>query len=121
MKIRMDKVSFLEIPPPTSSSTPVFKVGFYSFKALYNIIRQLHDTPFERSRIILLYKSSLKEASRALRTNMTDSEKLIWAAIRKKKLFDIQFYRQRIVGPYIVDFYGPSANLTIEIDGAQHF
>ena len=33
----------------------------------------------------------------------------------------LQFYRQRIIGNYIVDFYCPSANLVIELDGSQHY
>jgi len=32
----------------------------------------------------------------------------------------MQFYRQRIIGSYIVDFYCPKAKLVIEIDGSQH-
>lgn len=70
--------------------------------------------------MILLYKPSLKTAARTLRTNMTTTEDLVWAIIRRKKLCGIQFYRQKTIGPYIVDFYGPSANLVIEIDGIQH-
>jgi very-short-patch-repair endonuclease len=32
----------------------------------------------------------------------------------------IQFYRQRPVGNYIVDFYAPKVKLVLEIDGSQH-
>ena len=32
-----------------------------------------------------------------------------------------QFYRQKIIGKYIVDFYCPKANLVIELDGGQHY
>lgn len=32
-----------------------------------------------------------------------------------------QFYRQRIIGNYIVDFYCPKSKLAIEIDGGQHY
>jgi very-short-patch-repair endonuclease len=32
----------------------------------------------------------------------------------------VQFYRQRPIGNYIVDFYAPSAQLVVEVDGAQH-
>jgi very-short-patch-repair endonuclease len=32
-----------------------------------------------------------------------------------------QFYRQKIIGDYIVDFYCPQAKLVVEIDGAQHY
>ena len=33
----------------------------------------------------------------------------------------LQFYRQRIIGDYIVDFYCPRSKLVIEIDGGQHY
>jgi len=33
----------------------------------------------------------------------------------------LQFYRQRIIGDYIVDFYCPKANLILELDGGQHY
>jgi very-short-patch-repair endonuclease len=32
----------------------------------------------------------------------------------------VQFCRQKPIGPYIVDFYAPAAELVVEIDGAQH-
>jgi very-short-patch-repair endonuclease len=67
-----------------------------------------------------LYKSSLKTVARELRKNMTPTEELIWFAVRKKKLFGIQFYRQKTLSSYIVDFYAPAVNLVIEIDGAHH-
>lgn len=34
---------------------------------------------------------------------------------------NIQFYRQKPISNFIVDFYAPSAKLVIEIDGGQHF
>ncbi len=52
---------------------------------------------------------------------MTDAEKLLWAKIRKKQLKGRQFYRQKAIANYIVDFYCPSARLIIELDGGQHF
>ena len=51
---------------------------------------------------------------------MTKAEKLLWQTIRKKQLSGIQFYRQKVIGHYIVDFYAPSIGLVIEIDGAHH-
>ena len=36
-------------------------------------------------------------------------------------MLGIQFYRQRPIGPYIVDLYAPAVNLVIEADGSQHF
>ena len=32
-----------------------------------------------------------------------------------------QFYRQKIIGNYIVDFYCHGAKLVIELDGGQHY
>jgi very-short-patch-repair endonuclease len=32
----------------------------------------------------------------------------------------IRFRRQQPIGPYIADFYCPSAKLVIELDGSQH-
>jgi len=52
---------------------------------------------------------------------MTDAEKRIWARLRRKQLKGYQFYRQKNIGDYIVDFYCPSAGLIVEIDGGQHF
>ena len=64
---------------------------------------------------------SLKEYSRSLRKNMTNAEVLLWSRIRRKSLGGYQFYRQRIIGKYIVDFYCHKAKLVIEVDGGQHY
>ena len=32
----------------------------------------------------------------------------------------MQFYRQKPIGNYVVDFYAPAARLIVEIDGAYH-
>ena len=52
---------------------------------------------------------------------MTDAEQCIWSHVRCKQILGIQFYRQKPIGPYIVDFYAPAATLVIELDGSQHF
>ncbi len=52
---------------------------------------------------------------------MTEAEKLLWSKIRRKQLEDRQFYRQKIIGNYIVDFYCSRARLVIELDGGQHY
>ena len=36
-------------------------------------------------------------------------------------MLGFQFYRQRPIGIYIVDFYCPAAKLIIEVDGGQHY
>lgn len=52
---------------------------------------------------------------------MTDAEKHVWSIIRRKQLKNSQFYRQKNIGNYIIDFYCPAAKLIIEIDGGQHY
>jgi very-short-patch-repair endonuclease len=70
---------------------------------------------------VLPYNKGLKEFSRELRREMTEAETALWWKIRKRQLKNRQFYRQRIVGNYIVDFYCPEGKLVIEIDGSQHY
>ena len=70
---------------------------------------------------MLDYNKNLKLLARELRKNMTDAEKLLWSKVRRKRLRGYQFYRQRAIGNYIVDFYCPKARLVIEIDGGQHY
>src|SRR5690606_40682742 len=52
---------------------------------------------------------------------MTDAEKLLWSRLRNKQILGLQFYRQKPILNYIIDFYCPAANLVIESDGSQHF
>jgi very-short-patch-repair endonuclease len=41
--------------------------------------------------------------------------------LRRKQISGIQFYRQKPIENYIVDFYAPAARLVIEVDGSHHF
>jgi very-short-patch-repair endonuclease len=67
------------------------------------------------------YNKNLKLPSRDLRSNMTDAEQLLWQRIRRKQILELQFYRQKPILNFIVDFYCPAANLVIECDGGQHY
>src|SRR4030067_1981820 len=69
---------------------------------------------------MLSYDKQLKILSQHLRKNMTDAENMLWLKLRRKQLKGYPFYRQKIIGKYIVDFYCPKANLVIELDGGQH-
>jgi very-short-patch-repair endonuclease len=80
---------------------------------------------------MITYNKRLKPLSRSLRNNMTDAEKLPWSKIRRKQLKGFQFYRQKIIGNYIADFYCPiplspplikgDLGGLIEVDGGQHY
>ena len=52
---------------------------------------------------------------------MTETEVRLWNRIRRKQINKLQFFRQRPIGNFIVDFYCPKMRLVIEIDGGQHF
>jgi len=70
---------------------------------------------------MLKYNLNLKQHARTLRSDMTDAERLLWSRLRGKQVLGVQFYRQKPLGPYIVDFHAPAAKLVVEVDGSQHF
>ena len=69
---------------------------------------------------LLRYRPGLKANAQKLRKEMTESEQLLWDRLRRKQILRVQFYRQKPIGNYIVDFFAPEAKLVIEIDGSQH-
>ena len=66
------------------------------------------------------YEPTLKPFARLLRSRMTDAEQWLWHKVRRKQILGVQFYRQKPLGPDIVDFYGPAVRIVIEVDGGQH-
>jgi very-short-patch-repair endonuclease len=62
----------------------------------------------------------VQEAAKALRKDMTEAERILWAALRGDQLGGMRFRRQHPVGPFILDFYCASLRLGIELDGAVH-
>ena len=69
---------------------------------------------------MLRYDRNLKQVARGLRNGMTRSEQMLWARLRGRQVQGIQFYRQKPLGAYILDFYAPKARLVVEVDGPQH-
>ena len=65
------------------------------------------------------YNKNLTEYAKELRKNMTPEEKHLWYDFLK--LLPLTVKRQYVVGNYILDFFIPSANIAIELDGSQHF
>ena len=68
----------------------------------------------------LPYNPALKDNAKALRKAGVLSEVLFWQRVHRKKFYNLDFDRQRIIGNYIVDFYVKSLGLIIEIDGSSH-
>jgi very-short-patch-repair endonuclease len=58
---------------------------------------------------MLRYTADLKGQARELRKKLTDSESALWSRLRGKQLMGIQFYRQKPIGQYVVDFFAPRA------------
>ena len=61
----------------------------------------------------------LKLFAQKLRRDMTKEERHLWYDFLKT--LPVTVNRQKVIGPYIVDFYIASANLVIELDGSQHY
>jgi very-short-patch-repair endonuclease len=59
------------------------------------------------------------EKARKLRRALTPPEITLWQYLRTRPN-GLRFRRQHPVGPYILDFYSPTAKLAIEIDGMAH-
>ena len=70
---------------------------------------------------MLNYNPKLKPYARRLRGDMTDAEQRLWFSLRRKQVGCVQFYRQKPIGQFIVDFHCPKAALVVEVDGSQHF
>jgi very-short-patch-repair endonuclease len=62
---------------------------------------------------------NLRNRSSELRNNATKQENHLWYDFLRS--YYLRFYRQRIIGNYVVDFYCPKAKLIIELDGSQHY
>ncbi|MBQ3270812.1 MAG: endonuclease domain-containing protein [Clostridia bacterium] len=54
-----------------------------------------------------------------LRREMTREERRLWYDFLRQ--LPVPFNRQKVIGPYIVDFYCAEAKLVVELDGSQHY
>ncbi len=61
---------------------------------------------------------ALRGYAQELRKNMTPRERRLWSGSLKE--LPVTVNRQKVIGPYIVDFYCAKAKLVIELDGSQH-
>ena len=61
----------------------------------------------------------LVSLARNLRKEMTKEERKLWYQFLR--LYPVRFYRQKVLGRYIADFYCAKAKLVIELDGSQHY
>lgn len=64
--------------------------------------------------------SHTEQAARHLRFHLTPAETRLWNALQKRQVAGLKFRCQHPVGRFIVDFYCPSCELVIEVDGDIH-
>ena len=65
------------------------------------------------------HNKNITTTAKMLRKNMTKEEKHLWYDFLST--YPIKFYRQKVIGNYIVDFYSSKAKLVVELDGSQHY
>ena len=62
----------------------------------------------------------LRSRAKSMRHVPTEAEQTLWGILRNRSFVAFKFRRQVPMGNYIVDFFCPTANLIIELDGSQH-
>ena len=62
---------------------------------------------------------ALTENAKALRKRMTRHERHLWYDYLRS--YPLDYYKQRVIGNYIVDFYCARARLAVELDGSGHY
>jgi len=65
------------------------------------------------------HNRDLSSFARSLRRDMTKEERHLWFDFLRT--YPVKFYRQRVIGNYIVDFYCAAAKIVVELDGSQHY
>jgi very-short-patch-repair endonuclease len=58
--------------------------------------------------------------ARGMRQSPTPAERKLWLGLRNHRLGGLKFRRQMPLGPFIADFYCPSAQVVVEVDGVSH-
>jgi len=61
-----------------------------------------------------------RKHARAMRTDATKAENLLWQALRRNQLEGLTFRRQYPLDGYILDFVCFRPKLIVEVDGGQH-
>jgi adenine-specific DNA-methyltransferase len=75
---------------------------------------------FPRLEVSESVRRKMVEIARQFRKEATESEKILWQALRGKKLDGLKFRRQQPIGMFVVDFYNSNYRLVIEVDGPIH-
>ena len=68
----------------------------------------------------IYYDSGLTKKARYLRNNSTLPEILLWNELKRSKMREYDFHRQKPILSYIVDFFCYPLMLAIEVNGESH-
>jgi very-short-patch-repair endonuclease len=66
------------------------------------------------------YSRQTLERAKALRRALTPQERMLWGALRDRRLGGFKFRKQQPIGPFIADFICQEKRLIVEVDGSQH-
>lgn len=80
----------------------------------------MNSYKFKQRILNLPSNPQLKQRARELRRQGFFSEVFFWNEVKQKRILDLDFDRQKIIGNYIVDFYIKKLGIVIEIDGISH-
>ncbi len=58
--------------------------------------------------------------AKQMRREPTAPEQRLWLQLRAERFQGVKFRRQKVIGPYIVDFASRDPMLVIEVDGDTH-
>ncbi|HVF46549.1 MAG TPA: DUF559 domain-containing protein [Pyrinomonadaceae bacterium] len=76
---------------------------------------------FQRSKTDIHSLPFVAKFRTKLRRDLTPAEAAFWNLVKNSQLDGRKFRRQHSIGNYIFDFYCPSENLAVELDGEAHF
>nr|MCU0526963.1 DUF559 domain-containing protein [Elainella sp. Prado103] len=100
-----------------TDAAPLDKGGSRGDQIDYAAIAQQRNLPYKKGH--LPYNPKLVERAKVMRKDMTKAEKKLWYDFLKT--FPERILRQRPIDHFIIDFYCPTLNLVIEVDGGQHY
>jgi very-short-patch-repair endonuclease len=66
------------------------------------------------------YNSKLKKLAQQLRKTSTLGEILLWQKLKGRQMHGYQFFRQKPIANFVVDFFSKELKLIIEIEGHSH-
>jgi very-short-patch-repair endonuclease len=69
---------------------------------------------------MLPYNPKLKHSARVLRRTISTPSAFFGRGCAASRSGPVQFYHQKPLGSYVVDFHAPKAKLVIEVDGSRH-